>query len=72
MAKWSFENTIGELLDNESTRALIAELAPEVFDHPMIEVGKAFTVNQALPFIEGLADEERIEAFRQALELLED
>ncbi|MDR1629325.1 MAG: hypothetical protein LBS36_03805 [Oscillospiraceae bacterium] len=72
MGKWSFDSTIGDLLDNEKTRTLIQELAPEVFEHPMIEIGKAFTVNQAMPFIEGLASEDRIENFRQHLEALED
>ncbi|HOA33105.1 MAG: hypothetical protein GXY95_07210 [Clostridiales bacterium] len=71
MPKYSFENTIGELLDTPETRALIDELCPELLEHPMLEVGRPFKVNQALPFIEGLADKERIENFRRRLEAIE-
>ena len=49
MPKYSFENTIGELLDTPETRALIDELCPELLEHPMLEVGRPFKVNQALP-----------------------
>ncbi|MCL2513107.1 MAG: hypothetical protein FWF08_04315 [Oscillospiraceae bacterium] len=70
MGKYSFDNTIGELLDIPETRALAEELCPEVFEHPMLEIGKAFTINAALPFIENLASEERIENFRKRLEEL--
>ncbi|HQA04688.1 MAG TPA: hypothetical protein PLD98_00070 [Clostridiales bacterium] len=71
MPKYSFENTIGELLDTPETRALIDELCPELLEHPMLEVGRPFKVNRALPFIEGLADKERIENFRRRLEAIE-
>ncbi len=70
MSKYSFQNTIGELLDTPETRALIDELCPELLEHPMIEIGRAFQVETALPFIEGLVTEERIENFKVRLEQL--
>lgn len=71
MGKWSFDSTIGDLLADPEVNALLQELAPEVFEHPMLEIGKAFTINQAMPFIEGLAPKERFDNFREALEALE-
>ncbi|MCL2512512.1 MAG: hypothetical protein FWF08_01305 [Oscillospiraceae bacterium] len=67
MGNYSFDSTIGELLDTPETRALIDELCPELLEHPMLEIGRAFPVNVALPFIENLVTEERIENFRQRL-----
>ena len=73
MAKWSFENTIGELLDDPQTLELVKELAPEAFDHPLLELGRNFSVNAAMPFIldyAGENGEERVENFRKRLEEL--
>lgn len=79
MAKYSFEETtIGELLDNPVTAEFLFTLVPEAKDHPMLEIGRPFTLEQALPFIETIADSmgitntaERIADFKQKLESLE-
>ena len=70
MAVYSFETTIGELLDTPETKALIDELCPELLDHPMREIALEYSVNTILPFIEGLVTEERIENFKARLEEL--
>jgi len=70
MANYSFDTTIGELLDTPETKALIDELCPELLEHPMLEIGKAFPVNMALPFIADMVTEERIEDFKARLEAL--
>ncbi len=79
MAKYSFEETtIGELLDNPKTAEFLFELVPEAKDHPMLEIGRPFTLEQALPFIETIADSmgitntaERIEDFKEKLAQLD-
>lgn len=79
MAKYSFEETtIGELLDNPKTAEFLFELVPEAKDHPMLEIGRPFTLEQALPFIETIADSmgitntaERIEDFKVKLAQLD-
>lgn len=79
MAKYSFETTtIGDMLDTPELFALLSELVPEAIDHPMLDVGRPFTLEQALPFIEAIADsmgitnvEERIVDFKAKLEALE-
>jgi hypothetical protein len=78
MGKYSFsEITIGELLDNPETNVLFSNLVPEAMGHPMLEVGRPFTLEQALPFIESIAEsmgitntEERIADFKEKLEAL--
>jgi len=70
MGKYSFDSNIGELLDTPETKALIDELCPELLEHPMLEVARQVTINFALPFLEGLATEDRVENFRQRLEAL--
>jgi len=67
---YSFDNTIGELLNTPETRALIDELCPELLEHPLLEVGRAFPVNVALPFFAELVTEDRIEEFKTRLEAL--
>ena len=75
MAKYSFEETtIGELLDDAKAAEFLFELVPEAKDHPMLEIGRPFTLEQALPFIETIADSmgitnvaERVEDFRTKL-----
>lgn len=75
MAKYSFEETtIGELLDNPKTADFLFELVPEAKDHPMLDIGRPFTLEQAMPFIETIADSmgitnvaERVEDFKTKL-----
>ena len=79
MAKYSFEETtIGELLDNPKTAEFLFELVPEAKDHPMLDIGRPFTLEQALPFIETIADSmgitntaERIADFKEKLAALD-
>ena len=79
MAKYSFETTtIGDMLDTPELFTLLSELVPEAIDHTMLDVGRPFTLEQALPFIEAIADsmgitnvEERIADFKAKLEALE-
>ena len=79
MAKYSFEETtIGELLDDPKAAEFLFELVPEAKDHPMLEIGRPFTLEQALPFIETIADSmgitntaERIEDFKVKLAQLD-
>lgn len=72
MAKYSFETTlVGEMLDTPEIRALAEELIPAVLEHPLLEVGRTFLFNDALPYISDMVSEEELEAFRVALEALE-
>ncbi len=79
MGKYSFaETTIGDILDNEDAFELFKELAPEAIGHPMLEIGRPFTIDQALPFIVNIAEgmglgdiSDRIDDFKAKLEAIE-
>lgn len=81
MAKYSFETTtIGDMMDTPELWALIEELVPEAVGNPMLEVGRPLTIEQAMPFIEAMAEElpgvdmtteERIADFKAKLEAME-
>ena len=80
MAKYTFETTtVGDILENETLTAMFFELVPEAKDYEdLLELGRGFTIEQALPFIENIADslgientQERIDDFQAKLEALE-
>ena len=80
MAKYSFESTtVGEIVENPVLAEMFYELVPEARDYEdIIEMGKGFTIEQALPFIENIADslgitntQERIDDFKAKLEAIE-
>ena len=80
MAKYSFESTtVGEIVENPVLAEMFYELVPEARDYEdIIEMGKGFTIEQALPFIENIAEslgientQERIEDFKAKLEAIE-
>lgn len=79
MAKYSFDTiTIGEILDNEDTAELFWALVPEAKEYEsMLELGRGFTFEQAMPFIRDIAGalgvtnvDERVEDFKTKLESL--
>lgn len=80
MARFTFETTtLGELLENETTNALFFELVPEAKDYAdMLELGKGFTISEAMPFIETIAEglgienvDERVADFKEKLSAIE-
>ena len=70
MMEYSFDTTVGELLDTPATMALIEELCPGLLTHPMLERGRAYPVSLVLPYFEEYVPKEQIEAFRLRLEAL--
>lgn len=71
MSKYSFDSLIGDLMEDPEVMAIVDDMCPELLDHPMKEVAKAFPINVALPFVEGMFTEEQIEEFRRRLEAIE-
>lgn len=71
MAKYTFETTtVGEMLDAPDARALIEEMAPQLLEHPLLEVGRSFIFADALPYISDMISEDDLELFRGRLEAL--
>ncbi|MDR1271483.1 MAG: hypothetical protein LBK04_00580 [Clostridiales Family XIII bacterium] len=70
MGKFSFDTTVGELLDNPETKALVEELNPELLEHPLLDVGRTFRFEDALPYIEDMVEPEKLEEFKAKLEAM--
>ena len=69
MAKYSFEaTTVGEMLDTPEIMELINKYIPAVLEHPLLEVGRSFIFNDALPYIEDMVTEDDLAAYKEALE----
>lgn len=70
MAKYSFETTVGELIDTPETRGLIEKIMPQVLEHPLLEAGRTFKFQDAIPYIEDMVEEEDLEQLEEELEKL--
>ncbi len=51
MSKYSFETTVGELLDTAETRAIIEELAPELLEHPLLKWAEPSSLSMPSPIL---------------------
>ena len=65
---FSFESTLGELIENPHTHALMEEMFPGLADFPLLELGRGYPFVLARPYLEMFLDREKIEAFRLRLE----
>jgi hypothetical protein len=70
MGKYSFDTTVGELLDNPETKALVEELNPELLEHPLLDVGRTFRFEDALSYIEDMVEPDKLDEFKAKLEAL--
>lgn len=70
MSKYSFETTVGEMLDTPETKALLEEICPQVLEHPLLEVGRTFKFVDALPYVQDMIEESTVEEFKKRLEAL--
>lgn len=64
------QSTIGELLDNEATKAIMEKHIPGISTHPMIGMGRGFGLAMVAPMSGGMITPEllaKIEADLKAL-----
>ncbi len=72
MAKYSLDTvTVSEVLDVPELRELVDKFIPAVLEHPLLEVGRSFIFNDAVPYIEDLVTEDELNAFKEAVEAIE-
>lgn len=71
MSKYSFDTTIGEILDSPECMEIVQDMCPELLEHPMKEAARPFPIKVALPFIEGMFTEDQINEFQRRLEAIE-
>ncbi len=67
MGQFSTDTTVGVLLDTPETRKLIEDVCPEILSHPLLEAGRSFRLQDALPFMEGAVPADKLKAFLEAL-----
>ena len=65
---FSFENTIGEIVENPRTLALMEELLPGLADNPLLELGRGYPLSVAVPYLTMFVSKDNLEAFRLRLE----
>ncbi len=67
---FSIESKLGDLLDNEATKAILEKHMPGISTHPQIGMGRGFALSMVAKFSGGLITEEllaKVEAELKAL-----
>ncbi len=55
---FSIESKLGDLLDNEATKAILEKNLPGISTHPQIGMGKGFALSMVAKFSGGLITDE--------------
>lgn len=58
---FSIESKLGDLLDNEATKAILEKHMPGISTHPQIGMGKGFALSMVAKFSGGLITEEMLQ-----------
>ncbi len=67
---FSIESKLGDLLDNEATKAILEKHLPGISTHPQIGMGRGFALSMVAKFSGGLITEEllaKVEAELKAM-----
>lgn len=67
---FSIESKLGDLLDNEATKAVLEKHMPGISTHPQIGMGKGFALSMVAKFSGGLITEELLEKVNAELTAL--
>jgi len=58
---FSIESKLGDLLDNDATKAILEKHMPGISTHPQIGMGKGFALSMVAKFSGGLITEEMLQ-----------
>ena len=64
---FSIETKLGDLLDNEATKAILEQFMPGISAHPQIAMGKGFALSMVAKFSGGLITEDMLAKVNEAL-----
>ncbi|WP_374319984.1 hypothetical protein [Aquabacterium sp.] len=67
---FSIDSKLGDLLDNEATKAILEKHMPGISTHPQIGMGKGFALAMVAKFSGGLITEEMLEKVNAELAAL--
>ena len=66
---FSIESKLGDLLDNEQTKAILEKHLPGISTHPQIAMGKGFALSMVAKFSGGLITDELLQKVDADLKL---
>lgn len=58
---YSIESKLGDLLDNEQTKAVLEKHLPGISTHPQIGMGKGFPLSMVAKFSGGMITDEALQ-----------
>ena len=67
---FSIESKLGDLLDNETTKAILEKHLPGISTHPQIAMGRGFALSMVAKFSGGLITDDALEKIQAALQAL--
>jgi hypothetical protein len=67
---FSTQTSVGELLDNESTKAVLEQVLPGIANHPQIGMARGMSLAMAAQFSGGLISQDALEKIDAALKAL--
>jgi hypothetical protein len=67
---FSIQSTLGELLDNEATLAILEKHLPGIAGHPQIGMGRGFGLAMVAQFSGGMITPEALEKIEADLQAL--
>ena len=67
---FSIDSKLGDLLDNETTKAILEKHMPGISTHPQVAMGKGFALSMVAKFSGGLITEEMLQAVAADLSAL--
>ncbi|MFZ4552377.1 MAG: hypothetical protein ACOYNB_11195 [Aquabacterium sp.] len=67
---FSIDSKLGDLLDNEATKAILEKHMPGISTHPQVAMGKGFALSMVAKFSGGLITEEMLQAVAADLSTL--
>jgi hypothetical protein len=67
---FSIESKLGDLLDNEATKAILEKHMPGISTHPQIGMGKGFALSMVAKFSGGMITEEMLQKVNAELTAL--
>jgi hypothetical protein len=67
---FSIETKLGDLLDNEQTKAVLEKHMPGISTHPQIGMGKGFALSMVAKFSGGMITEEMLQKVNDDLTAL--
>jgi hypothetical protein len=68
---FSTQTSVGDLLDNETTKAILEQVLPGIASHPQIGMARGMSLAMAAQFSGGLISQDALDKIDAALKALD-